>query len=151
LVATVTSLSPLSSNDVFPRDTCPIWSSGAEEWPQHHPEAGSSWPSWPRASYLSTQEGSSVTDALSTSDLAWFLLEICQKWMSRVLWRGGLFSQNWKCILKFIWPANTGPINLIRPENYGFTKCHERACQNLSQDLSQNMRQGALEWIAVSS
>ena len=29
----------------------PYEACGAEQWLQRHPEAGSSWPSWPKASY----------------------------------------------------------------------------------------------------
>ena len=29
-----------------------------EEWLQHHPETGSSWPSWPQASYLASRASS---------------------------------------------------------------------------------------------
>ena len=40
----------LSSDDVF-QETSARQSSGAEQWLQRHTEAGSSWPSWPEASY----------------------------------------------------------------------------------------------------
>ena len=39
----------LFADDVFQGAFCPI-----EQWLQRHPEAGSSWPSWPRVSHSST-------------------------------------------------------------------------------------------------
>ena len=33
-----------------PAESTEFRSCGAEQWPQRHPEAGLSWPSWPKAS-----------------------------------------------------------------------------------------------------
>ena len=41
---------PLSSDDVFQETSARYRAVEPEQWLQHHPEAGSSWPSWPQAS-----------------------------------------------------------------------------------------------------
>ena len=40
----------------IPKDICPIQSSGAEQWLQRRPEAGSSWPSSEKKHGLSSEQ-----------------------------------------------------------------------------------------------
>ena len=49
--------SPLNrGSDDVPGDICPRYSSGAKQWLRRHSQAGSSWPSWPKASILSSEK-----------------------------------------------------------------------------------------------
>jgi len=50
---------------------CPISSSGAEQWLQRHPEADSSWPSWPETAYLLLLD---VVSRAHTADRMYFFI-----------------------------------------------------------------------------
>ena len=52
----------LSSDDVFQETSARYRAVEPEKWLQRHPEAGSSWSSWPRSSYLRTAQLSNVLD-----------------------------------------------------------------------------------------
>ena len=44
----------LFTEDVFQETSARYRAVGQEQWLQRHPEAGSSWPSWPKASHIWT-------------------------------------------------------------------------------------------------
>ena len=45
-----TRLTPLTSDYVFQETSTPYGAVKPDQWLRRHPEAGSSWPSWPKAS-----------------------------------------------------------------------------------------------------
>ena len=49
------ALSGLSSDEVFQETSARYRAVEPEQWLQRHPEAGSSWPSWPQASQMGAQ------------------------------------------------------------------------------------------------